>query len=274
VRPSSAPGEADREECIRRWQTTERACFGRWRPPSSRPLPILCASTYEAARSLGRLSPALARCRDVAAYQALKGPPKAEALSALARAYRQLRRRRRPLLGSRRPAPLPSPAYHRRRRQLAEGALYLCALLLRGSLLFLAKDRYDRGGRLIPGREAGELLQALSEEAARGVPVLVSAVATRARTARRGERRQLELESAWSLARAVLDSPGERPDPLLLSRLQGALSQLSPQERRVADLLLEDLDPADIAARLEVSLAAAQKAAQRVRARLAALLSR
>jgi DNA-binding CsgD family transcriptional regulator len=232
----------------------------------------LCASTYEAARSLGRAYPALAPYRDVAAYRALRGPAKAAALSALARAYRALRRRRRALPG-RYAAPL-SPAYRRRRRQLAEGALYLCALLLRGSLLFLAKDRFDRGGRLIPGREAGELLQALSEEAARGVPVLVSAVATRARTARRGERRQLELESAWSLARAVLDSPGERPDPLLLSRLQGALSQLSPQERRVADLLLEDLDPADIAARLEVSLAAAQKAAQRVRARLAALLSR
>jgi DNA-binding CsgD family transcriptional regulator len=206
---------------------------------------------------LGSTFPALSAWRTVDAFQALRGADKALALSELARAYRELRTSN---------------------RTLSDGALSLCVIMLRGSLLKLSVDHLElrtRNGkppRLIPGREPGELLAALAEEAARGVPVLLSAVMNKAQTRGESELSQVRLESDWSAAVRLLEEPPSRPDPFLLARLEEAIAKLSPADRRIAELLLEDLDPADIAARLGLTHGSAKVRCLQVRARLAALL--
>jgi DNA-directed RNA polymerase specialized sigma24 family protein len=225
------------------------------------PLPILCAaSTYEAARSLGARYPLLAPWRTVDAFQALRGADKALALSELARAYRELR------AGN---------------RLLSDGAFALCALLLKGSLLRLAVDhqehrprRREAGpARIIPGREPGELLASLAEDAARGVPVLLSGVVTRARDKGASELSQARLESDWSAAwRLLEEAPPSRPDPFLLARLGDAILKLSLDDRQIVDLLLSGLEPVEIGAALDLRPSAARMRVKRALDRLRALL--
>jgi DNA-binding CsgD family transcriptional regulator len=209
-------------------------------------------STYKAARLLGDRYPALAPYRTIEAYQKLRGAAKSDAISELARAYRELREAD---------------------RDLSDGALYLLANMLRGSLLYFSKDWRKKGGHLAQGREPGELLAALAEEALRGVPVLVFAVRSKVHIRVYSEIRQSIRETSWMETRALLaEDPAEAPDPFQVERLLAAIAQLSPADRRIAELLLEGLDPADIARRLGGTRGSMAVRCSRLRARLAVLM--